>query len=109
MEGGGGRRPRGASREPQGRPARGLRRPPDGLQGAPPAALPCSTQHPALNSIRLQRNAQYSTASVSNAAPSTQQHPAARESLYEFQLIPTRPPARRAPRFRAERNTQYST
>ena len=40
----------------------------------------CSTQHPILNSIHLQHNIQYSTVPVSNTAPSTQQHPAAREN-----------------------------
>ena len=57
--------------------SRPARRPP----ARRPAVLPCSTQHQVLNCIRLQHIHQYSTASVSNTASSTQQHPAARENL----------------------------
>eukprot|EP00959_Pyramimonas_sp_CCMP1952_P443942 9294130-Pyramimonas_sp.AAC.1 len=55
-----------------------LRRSP--RRSPPPAMLPRSTPHPILNSIRLQHNNLHSTASVSNTAPSTQQHAAARDN-----------------------------
>jgi len=42
-----------------------------------PAVLSCSTQHPILKRIRLQRNNHNSTAYVSNTTPNTQQHPCA--------------------------------
>ena len=50
----------------------------------PPAVRLRSTEHQVLDSIRLQQHAEYSAASASSAAPSTQQYPAARENPKEL-------------------------